>query len=700
MKITSITKHFHTGVLIIAISASHTLTGIQSASGADAGDAASSEPVVEYDNWANFSVGSIFIEGDEHRFQEREKFKSSPYGGLEDFHWETQFDGNYLEMDGHAIFDNDDYHFRFELVRPETGYFRFGYHEYRTWYDGSGGFFPASGRWFSLFDENLHMDRGRAWVETGLLLPDWPEISLKYSHEFRDGRKSSTVWGDSTLTSGLGSRGFTPTFLGVDEKRDIIEAKVTHTIDKTDLGLGLRYEFSENDDTRNIRRNPSEATDRHVTSRDEIETDLFNIHAYSTTRFNERVFLSSGYAFTTMDTDLSGSRIYGSSYDPVYDPLFARRQFNDSGFLELTGGSRLDQHTMNLNLMLTPKETFSITPSIRVEKEDRNGMSGFTRSTATFPFLPTGETDIGLRSEREMIDVSERLEARYTGFTNWVLYARGDWTQGQGDLSEREFNFSNGTTDIFRETDDERFTYKYTAGANWYPLRQLNIDLQYYHKIHDTSFDHELDSTGNAGADRYPAYIDVLGFDTDDANIRFTYRILRNLTSVSRYDFQISTVDQTSAGLSQVQSSEITTHIIGQTLTYIPWSRMYLQAGVNYVIDETESPADEITGAVPELKNNYWNGSLTTGYILTDATDIQAHYFYYRADNYYDNAGAGMPYGATSEEHGITTTLTHKFSDQLSWTLKYGFFTNNDETSGGHNDYDAHLVYSGIQYMF
>jgi hypothetical protein len=32
--------------------------------------------------------------------------------------------------------------------------------------------------------------------------------------------------------------------------------------------------------------------------------------------------------------------------------------------------------------------------------------------------------------------------------------------------------------------------------------------------------------------------------------------------------------------------------------------------------------------------------------------------------------------------------------------LRYGFYTSRDETSGGNNNYDAHLIYSSFRYRF
>ena len=39
-------------------------------------------------------------------------------------------------------------------------------------------------------------------------------------------------------------------------------------------------------------------------------------------------------------------------------------------------------------------------------------------------------------------------------------------------------------------------------------------------------------------------------------------------------------------------------------------------------------------------------------------------------------------------------------SKRVRVTLKYGFFTSHDELSGGNRDYDAHMVYSTVQYRF
>ena len=86
--------------------------------------------------------------------------------------------------------------------------------------------------------------------------------------------------------------------------------------------------------------------------------------------------------------------------------------------------------------------------------------------------------------------------------------------------------------------------------------------------------------------------------------------------------------------------------------------------------------------------------------MLDDKTDLNLDYFYYRADDYSNNSGAGVPYGAGSEEHGLTASLVRRINKHLRWSLKYGYYRYRDDLSGGKNNYDAQLLYSSLQYRF
>ncbi len=287
-----------------------------------------------------------------------------------------------------------------------------------------------------------------------------------------------------------------------------------------------------------------------------------------------------------------------------------------------------------------------------------------------------------------------------------MFYGRGEWTQGDGNLKENgglgPIN-GVGVAPIQRETEDSRLFQKYSLGATWYAARQITVDAGGYYKINNYDYDHLLDNTPNNSANRYPAYLVMQNFETYDGNVRLTMRPWQNVTLISRYEFQssiIHTKPDSSSGLGEVESSEMTSHIFAQSISWSPWSRLYLQAALNYVLSETRTPASEFTRAILDAQNNYWTLNFSSGLVLDDKTTMNASYFYYRADNYQDNSNIGVPYGSGAEEHGITATLMRQLTKNLRWTLRYGFFRNRDELYGGRNNYDAHSAFSSIQYRF
>lgn len=677
-------------------------------------DAAPEKDETEYRNWVEIGFGgALRSSGDDAAFQRRIQRPSGAFGGIESLHYEEDIGKTGLfKVDSRGIFDAKDYGLAFELSDPSQGFLRGSYQQFRTWYDGSGGFFPGNNQWFSLYDEGLELDRSDLLLEGGLTLPDAPQITFSYRRQARDGLKDSTIWGDTNLTGGAGTRAIVPSFLRLNEVRDTFAGDVRHTLGNTTLGVGVRYEIYNQDNSRNMRRRPGERVtdalgprraERYVTHRDGMDGDLFSVHTSGETRISDDLMFTVGYAFTSFETQLSGSRIYGESYEAVYDPMVGNRQQRDEGFYHLNGGSDMSQHLGNVNLMWTPLRTLTAVASFRVEKQSLDGASDFLETAVGgSPKFVTAEEEVAVASQRGILDLSQSLELRYTGVTNMVLYARGFWLQGEGDLTETERVGVPGVVDLLRDTDFTRSAQKYTAGINWYPHRKVTAGAQYYHKMRGERYTHLEDNTPNRAGNRYPAFIRAQDFDTDDANFRVTVRPLANLTLVSRYDLQFSTIRMQGDELARINSAELTTHIFSQSVSWIPWSRLGLQAAVNYVMDETDTPALEALGkpVVQDNRNNYWFVNSTATFAVDDKTDLQLYYQYYLADNYRNNAAFSQPYLAGAEEHTLGATATRRLSQRLKVALRYGFFTYHDQTSGGFNDFDGHLVYSTVQYLF
>jgi predicted porin len=157
--------------------------------------------------------------------------------------------------------------------------------------------------------------------------------------------------------------------------------------------------------------------------------------------------------------------------------------------------------------------------------------------------------------------------------------------------------------------------------------------------------------------------------------------------------------------LDEIRSAVITQHIFTESITWNPCPRFYVQGDFSYVKDETNTPADIIfTGntlpSIVDSQNDYWTARVGVGFTLDEKTDLHAEYSYYRADNYEGNGIVGMPYGMGAKEHTVGASISREIMKNVRLKLQYGYYHYRDETSGGHNNYDAHAVFSSLQFRF
>lgn len=656
-------------------------------------------------NWIELGIGDLFSRKNTAQAEQTRRLPENLFGGVEDFHFQKEVaKATTFSVDGRGLFDLHDYRLALGLEKEERYFIKLNYREFRTWSNGDGGYYPPTDQLYSLYDRALTLDRGEFSVEGGLTLEKLPALHFKYTYWFRDGQKGSTIWGPTHPGLVFPASGFTPTILAIDEDRHIFEFDAKQRIKSTDVGLGFRYEFGDLNNARKLSFYPGEPPvagvpqDRKVTDRQNSSYDLLSVHAFSETWLKENLFFSAGFLFSDLDNDVTGSRIWGNDFDVLFVPNAG----NGQGYTNLLSNARKHDYVLNLNLMSQPARALTVTPSIRVERQDWDADSTAFSTYANSLFGATGSS-----SDADAIDVTERLDVRYGGITNWVFSARGEWNEGQGNLREFGGIFNDATgpgAPIARKTEATRFFQKYSLSAKWYPARRLNFDVGGYYKRNSYDYDHKLDSTPNNGiGDRYPAYLTLQDFDTYDGNARMTWRPFTSLTLVSRYEYQFATIHTTPdpvSGLSEDESARMTSHIFAQNASWSPWSRWYLQVGFNYVISDLKTPARDYTAAVLKAQNNYWNVNCNTGFVLSDKTDLTLGYSFYRADNYKDNSPAGLPFGSGAQEHGVSAALSHRFNKNLRGTLRYGYYAYTDDSARIYRDYDAHVVYSGLQYRF
>jgi hypothetical protein len=636
-------------------------------------------------NWVNFTIGGAFVSDNDAGMKRRTQTNGDFYGGVDSMLYSKAInDSTTLTLDGHLLPGLEDYEFNLDLTKSELGYIKAGYKQYRTWYDGSGGFVPgAAGGWIpSSGDDELSLDRGNLWFEAGLRKEKLPKVTFGYSHEWRNGEKDSSSWGLSgTLTPPGASYAIVPTLLSIDEVSDTFTLDATHTLGKTDLGLGLRYESVRYEDSMNVSINPVLPASTHQSHVN--DTDLFSGSLTSETRFNDRMLLSCGYAYSTMSSDIDGSS-RSSTLGAI------------STFLSDLGGGSLSSNTINVNFWWNPIPDLVIVPSLLATWEDSDADSFTTRTGA---LLQSSANDSSFDQ------LAEQLEVRYTGVENLVLYSKLDFSQD--DASD---SLASDKGDIRVQSSDIS-QQKFVLGANWYPLSGLSVSTQYYH----TNFNQDYDNWYNpAAGTSFDAQLETHGYDTDDLNVRVTWRALPNLTLVSRYDYQQTTIENqaylNNPGVPQVltskiDSADITRNIFSESLTWSPVKRAYVQGTFSYVFGQTDTPADTNGPSyIADSDSDYFTGSLTAGYAIDDKTSVTGNLTYYGASNYSGVGGAGaVGYGLNTDEFGLSLTLTRMITENMIWNLRYGYINSNTDSpdqTGGYNDFSAHLVSTGLQIHF
>jgi len=671
------------------------------------------EPVPE--NYIDISVGATSLDGSRPAFQKQFQTDKSGAFGVEDFYLAKDVnDSTSLTLRGHALAGANDYLFDLTVTKEDVGYFKLGYKEYRVWFNGLGGYFPPNGFYRSLYDEDLHTDRGNLWFETSLTSEDKINLWFRYDLFTRKGTKDSTSWGDTALAiNSSNTRALLPAFHKFDETRHQLSAVVSEKRASDNWEVGVRYDKGDYTNSRNEARRVGESSERYITHKEGRDYDLFQVRGLYVNQINEQLMVTTAVARTKIDSTLSGTRIYGMDYDAVYDPAYANRQQRDEGFFNLSGDTEMKQTVGTINAMYTPNENWSIVPSLRLENIDSDTIAEFVETNFTSAKVPAN-TELESESDRSWKNLSGAIEARYKGIKNVVMNFKGEWLRATGDLTEIEID-EPGTpaaaVTIDRDTEFKRGSQKYQATANWYPSPGTTVAVQYYHKARQNDYNSPRDSTaavtsaGLPSGDRYPAYIEQQDFKTDDFNVRLSLRASPKVRLVTRYDYQKSKIFTQDVGGLYGQSASMTSHIIAETVSINPLNRWYIQGTVNYVWDQTTTPANTLTGAalnrVRPSDANYMNFSLSSGYALDEGSDLYVDYNLYRAFNdFSDNSAYSVAYGTKARTHQLGVTWFRRLDSRTALTLRYAYAKNTDDAIGNLADYEAHMVYGKIQYRF
>ncbi|MEY4385192.1 MAG: hypothetical protein RLY20_475, partial [Verrucomicrobiota bacterium] len=188
--------------------------------------------------------GGIAVKGDDRKFREHQGQREGLLGG-------SAFDGfgrigadTTVSLGGHAQLH--DYLVTLSLDKNEVGFIRTGWEQYRKYYDDTGGYRSSPSTPVALsLDRDLFIDIGRAWVDFGLTLPEWPRMVLGYEYDYRRGNESVTAWGRTG--AGIDERNIAPVSKSIDEAVHIVKFDLDAEVRGVNVEERFRGEFYQLD---------------------------------------------------------------------------------------------------------------------------------------------------------------------------------------------------------------------------------------------------------------------------------------------------------------------------------------------------------------------------------------------------------------------------------------------------------------------
>ncbi len=633
-------------------------------------------PIVQY----------VTVSGDKARFRQDWGIKDGWMGGIEDATYNQKLNKNWqLNLEGRALFDNEDYKLRLAIVNPEVGFVRAGFTEFRSYYDDKGGFFRSFAPSSFASDRDLFLRNGDIFFEAGLTLPNLPKVTVGYERQFRNGDKSLLEWG--AVTQGTTTRNIFPSFKDIDETTDIFKLGVEHNLASVHLADDFRFEHFRSD-TRSFdaSTNLVASAGKTVTVHEDYRHDEFFNTFRMDQHVNDKVYWSLGYLFTTLD----GHGGLALDTEPFNTPF-------DNNWVTRVVDVDLDSHVVNLNTMFGPFAGLIMSGGLQAEKTSGNG---FTDALLT-ELAGGGVTNSPralIHSSTDKSSLEETVGLRYSKIPFTTLYAEGRWTEQQIDLDEHETE--DAVPDFTRKTDTDIFRQDYIVGFNTAPIPRVTLSGRYRHSIYENDYENHVDTVAG-----YPAFITGQNFIEDEFTTKLTLRPCRYFNVAFKYQ-KLATDIKTGtdsvpllAPGGGLQSGNFDANIYSVSATVMPISRLYVTGLFSFQDTRTTTFANGNPAVIGYVGNVYTIMGVA-GYALDNKTDVNVEYTYSRTDNFTDNSAAGLPLGLDSQRTGLLVGLTRRISKNVMARLRYGYYNYDDRSNGGIDNYIAHLASASCTVRF
>ncbi len=631
-------------------------------------------------------IGVNEVSGNKSEFREQNWQPDGVNGGVEDFQlYQQTGPDTTLLVNGHVL--PDDYSLSAALDRPDLGFIHGGWQQFRKYYDDTGVYDPSLLPTAPSLDEDLHLDDGKAWVDFGLTLPDWPRLVLGYEYDYRVGNQALNEYG--AVGTGFGaSANIAPASESVNESVHIIKFDLDDDINGVTIEDRFRGEFYDlktagtNTEFGPLAESVSQGTS-YFQGANMVRLER---------RFNDWFFGSAGYLY---------SKLNANSFFIMDDPTLQQTVTIPQITLER------ESHVGNVNGLVGPFNGLTASTGVQAEWTRQRGFGTGTFGQAVAPppnFIVPFDED----SDYDKASLQENLSLRYVKIPFTTLYAEAQTEQqdiGQDDQFAAPEDILNNAvflqhTAFSSQSDDLRF------GFSASPWRSAAFTAQ-YRRYEDDSHYHS-DPLIQPSPTAYPTFIRSRQLITDEVETKLILYFSPRFKAIFSYQYQDDAYDvdtgpyllfgTTLAPGGGLIAGQDYSHIFSVNVTVTPTPRLYLSTMFSYQLSDATTMANG-SPAVAPYRGNVYTLLAEGTYVLSKTADLFAGGFFSDASYGQNNFAGGVPLGIDYRERNFQVGLVRRLGKNASARLQYRFSCYNEPTSGGANNYTAHSVFGSVTFQ-
>lgn len=645
---------------------------------------------------ASPTAGYTSVSGDAGKFRELNWQPEGWNGGLAEFDLAVRPDpSSKLTVAGHVL--RDDYNLSLAAEKNDLGFTRFGWSQYRKYYDDLGGYYaPFIPPAFEL-GRDLHTDIGRAWADFGLTLPRWPSLVLGYEYQYRDGTESMLQWGP--VSNGHETRNIYPAFENLSEKVHLLKFDFDYegaTWLATDSFRGEWYELAtrqQNDSFDSL--GATELASALVKETNRHFQGMNTLHVEK--QFKDWLFASGGYLYSQYNGDASLNM--GVENPALLSPALPAPVWQSP---DIT--LERESHVFSVSALLGPWQGLSL--SLGTQNEwTRQSDLGHAATDLALPFKPFF-FPVPLATNQSSLDCStfsQDASLRFTLIPYTTLFAEARLQQQSIGGYEQE---TGGLTPFLLNTEETSNLSDVRAGFNTSPWRRVSLSAYYRRYDDETDYDY-----GHKTYPGYPGFIRWRDLLSEEAQAKLSFQAAAWLKTSLTYQWLDNTyhtatdpvdnpLPRVPGGISpgaSLLAGQYHANTVSLNATMTPWRRVFLSTTFTWQQARTVTFANDSPSVVP-YQGDIYSVILSGTYVLDHKTDLTASYSFSHAGFAQDNVAAGLPLGVDYMLQTGAIAIKRQLTRSLAGSLRYAFSYYSDPSAGGLDNYTAHGVFATLTF--